>query len=579
MPPSEALPAALQSKIFSFIGGEGQLEEAADEPPPQPEPLAKVLTPSDVRLLGGRERGLVIKDGLMGPKQALAAHEAADGLQHQGLMRLAGMGRGEGLWHDQTRRGDHIIWVTDPSKREELPPALQAVLRKLSKVGRELRQDYASSELASGLGLVEQESVQIAWYPGDGKGFTRHLDAQVSHNTIERRVTALYYLNPAWLPEHGGCLRAFMGPESPARAARADKADVWDVAPQLDRLVLFRSDELEHEVLPAWHPRLAITMWFYGRPLASPAPPQDLSLVPIHLTQVNFSPADTRPSVRPLPVPSASRADMTSSIFVSVVSYRDSEAHPTVIDMLERALAPERVRVGLVWQINPDEDAHMVSSPALPESLKGNVSVITLDAAEASGPCWARHLAQGLWKGEKYVLQIDSHMRFRPGWDVYLIDQLKACPSEKPMLTTYPAGYELPHDIPYHVVEPVLLCPTKFDEADGMLRQTGRMLREIQKAPIPSPLWASGFSFSESTTILEVPYDPFLHQIFFGEEPCMAARLYTHGFTFYAPPETVLYHLWSRAHRPNFRARMGPKEEALKLRGLQRIRWACKGLA
>ena len=30
----------------------------------------------------------------------------------------------------------------------------------------------------------------------------------------------------------------------------------------------------------------------------------------------------------------------------------------------------------------------------------------------------------------------------------------------------------------------------------------------------------------------------------------MAYRMHSHGYDFYAPPEAVLYHLWSRAHRP-----------------------------
>ena len=30
----------------------------------------------------------------------------------------------------------------------------------------------------------------------------------------------------------------------------------------------------------------------------------------------------------------------------------------------------------------------------------------------ATGPCAARSMAQQLWMGEEYVLQIDAHMRF-----------------------------------------------------------------------------------------------------------------------------------------------------------------------
>lgn len=33
----------------------------------------------------------------------------------------------------------------------------------------------------------------------------------------------------------------------------------------------------------------------------------------------------------------------------------------------------------------------------------------------------------------------------------------------------------------------------------------------------------------------------------------MASRMYTRGWDFFAPPQTVVYHLWSRAHRPSFR--------------------------
>ena len=42
--------------------------------------------------------------------------------------------------------------------------------------------------------------------------------------------------------------------------------------------------------------------------------------------------------------------------------------------------------------------------------------------------------------------------------------------------------------------------------------------------PVPSPLWAAGFSFSDSSMLQEVPYDPLLPQLFFGEEISMAAR-------------------------------------------------------
>jgi Glycosyltransferase (GlcNAc) len=72
---------------------------------------------------------------------------------------------------------------------------------------------------------------------------------------------------------------------------------------------------------------------------------------------------------------------------------------------------------------------------------------IKLDCRDAAGPVWARHLAMSLWRGEAFVLQIDSHMRFVSGWDDVLIHLLSACCHEKPVLSTYPPGYSLPDTV------------------------------------------------------------------------------------------------------------------------------------
>ena len=47
----------------------------------------------------------------------------------------------------------------------------------------------------------------------------------------------------------------------------------------------------------------------------------------------------------------------------------------------------------------------------------------------------ARNLAQSLWRGEAYTLQVDSHMKFEPDWDSKLINMLETMPSKKPGIT------------------------------------------------------------------------------------------------------------------------------------------------
>ncbi len=51
-------------------------------------------------------------------------------------------------------------------------------------------------------------------------------------------------------------------------------------------------------------------------------------------------------------------------------------------------------------------------SPVFPRAAAHTqVRQIVLPYGDAEGPCKARALAQTLWSGEEYVLQIDSHMR------------------------------------------------------------------------------------------------------------------------------------------------------------------------
>ncbi|KAG5177965.1 hypothetical protein JKP88DRAFT_169463, partial [Tribonema minus] len=565
-----------------------------------------VLTPADLFVLGARSGpAAVVKDALMGGAAARLASGDARHVQAGGYMRPAGMGAGARRWQDDGYRGDHLLWVTGgiADQPDGTGPGLEAVLRKLASIGKELR----ASRLGKELGLVPRTSVQLAWYPGAGRGYVKHLDAdggvhaestsssaEDTDSSPRRTVTAVYYLNPDWCARDGGCLRVHLGGNKGAGGGQLG-GGTWDVEPVLDRVVLFRSNIVEHEVLPSFAPRFALTMWFYGRPPRRAAP----AAAPTMLAPVSWPPAaaaqaaaaaapltaegDTRAQLAPLPLGDA--PDLTSEIFVSIVSYRDPEALPTIADLLSTAAAPQRVRVGLVLHSGAAATAEGAAAAAallLPPALRGRVATIVMDAAEAAGPCWARHVAAALWRGEPYVLQSDSHMRFRRNWDAYLLATLRRCPSPRPILTTYPSGYELPNRVPTgpEQTQATVLCPMGFG-ADGMLRQRARRVAQQQRAssaaaaaePLRSVLWAAGFNFGPSGALLrDARYDPALRHVFFGEEAAMAARLFTAGYDFYAPPQAVAYHLWTRAHRPSFRENETAETARERQRGEARIR-------
>jgi SM-20-related protein len=91
--------------------------------------------------------------------------------------------------------------------------------------------------------------LQLARYQPGAK-YVRHRDAFPGDDN--RRITAIVYLNPTWAEPDGGKLRLFVDP-------------IVDLEPRLDRLVVFRSELIEHEVLPAHAERWALTAWYSAR--------------------------------------------------------------------------------------------------------------------------------------------------------------------------------------------------------------------------------------------------------------------------------------------------------------------------
>ncbi len=101
-------------------------------------------------------------------------------------------------------------------------------------------------------------------YDVGSHGYVRHLDISSDRtNTHHRMVTAVYYMNTLWKDGDGGCLRVYCTPNDDV-SSTLEPYPIVDVEPFSDRLVIFRSDKVEHEVLHNVKMRMALTMWFYN---------------------------------------------------------------------------------------------------------------------------------------------------------------------------------------------------------------------------------------------------------------------------------------------------------------------------
>ncbi len=234
------------------------------------------------------------------------------------------------------------------------------------------------------------------------------------------------------------------------------------------------------------------------------------------------------------------------SIFVIVPAYRDPECLPTLIDIFAKARHPERIFPTVCWQSVPELDADMLPRGG----LHRNVTIQDFHVNDAHGVCWARNMTQQNYRGEDYVLYIDSHSRFIPGWDELIINELKACPAEKPVLAGYPAGYTPPHNLDIGAA-PTVMRAHPFNE-NGEVRFRSVYLSRVPERPLRGAFIAGGFIFTRGEAVREAPNDPYLY--FGQEEVILSARLWTHGYDVFHPPRHYLFHYYNTTATPHKRA-------------------------
>jgi hypothetical protein len=247
------------------------------------------------------------------------------------------------------------------------------------------------------------------------------------------------------------------------------------------------------------------------------------------------------------------------TIFVAVASYRDPECLPTVEDIYLRAKYPERIRVAIVDQRS--EGDPICSKPV--EPCEQNPEQVLckyahlIDAIEYPsqfmvGPVLARHLANRMYRGEYFAMQVDSHVRFVANWDDDIIRQWKSIGNEMAVISNYLSDIANSIDPITHEslrTTRSIMCKIEY-EWEGEKEHIKYKVQptnnpHIEDSPMLNPFWAAGFSFGRGHFVVQVPYDQFLPLVFHGEEISMTVRGFTHGYDFYAPVRNVAYHIYA----------------------------------
>ena len=193
----------------------------------------------DAILTALETEGCFISDELLSP--ALLQSLLIEGHQRWQLGQFhdARIGRKQQLALAADIRGDSILWLDAHDSYQ----ASQEIF-----AFTELLQQAFNQYFFMGLKQVE---LHYARY-GSGTGYKRHIDQH--HDTTFRKITIVIYLNPDWTAEDGGELLIY-DPFNPEQT-------LFRVLPIAGRIVIFRSDLFEHEVLPSSKTRWSVTGWF-----------------------------------------------------------------------------------------------------------------------------------------------------------------------------------------------------------------------------------------------------------------------------------------------------------------------------
>jgi hypothetical protein len=237
---------------------------------------------------------------------------------------------------------------------------------------------------------------------------------------------------------------------------------------------------------------------------------------------------------------------MEHQIFVSIASYLDPMLLFTLQDAVAKAARPDLLRFGVVDQHVEDQRAAIGALP-----FASQVRYVHVQPRDTLGVSWARNLAFSLYNYETYLLQIDSHMCFEPGWDTILCQQYEALleRSAKPILSSYPYRFDLVDGVPHYTPSDGTTALVLRPHPDAVLSDGNVVLRFAGKHLFTSEAVegchvAAGMLFCSTQFIEEVPYDPFLY--FHGEEQSLAVRAYTRGWDIFHPTRMPVYHLYKQ---------------------------------
>jgi hypothetical protein len=226
------------------------------------------------------------------------------------------------------------------------------------------------------------------------------------------------------------------------------------------------------------------------------------------------------------------------TIYVSVASYCDPMLPQTLDNCLAMARYPQNLRFGLCWQY---DTAQPIDLSRFKADKRFRFSEHPIQ--ESEGGCWARAIAQKMWEGETYTMQIDSHMVFAPGWDANLVRMMRAFPSEKPMISMITPLFDQSDDgrirrQTHHGIRATKIADWQKNSGWAPWFDWGL---NVYGGPVRNRFLSGMFVFTLGIWNEQVQQDP--HHYYWGEEFALTLRSFTQGYDIFLPDEMIIWHM------------------------------------
>jgi hypothetical protein len=195
-------------------------------------------------------------------------------------------------------------------------------------------------------------SLKIQVVDGSQGAFPFHYDSPGGKKD-SRRLTCLLYLNPDWREEDGGVLRLQPFLQAPV-----------DVAPVMDRLVLFYSEQLLHRVSPCNKFRAMFTIWIHGTSMEDTTP-HDHTPTHTHTDSHTHTHIDSHSHEKANKENEDNRAEEFAQHWMALLE------KPYIQRQLSKAVYFEEWRDSYLQAHNKDDDANV-----LIESLEADVKAL-----------------------------------------------------------------------------------------------------------------------------------------------------------------------------------------------------------